>query len=531
MHRIEARGVGQRAEGRAILEEVSLRVEPGELVAIIGASGAGKTTLLETLAGIRPPAEGEVRRKGLIGYVPQDDVVHKELPLRKTLVYEARLRLPKGASRQERDQAVRRVLNDLHLTAVQHQRVRDLSGGERKRAAIGVELLTRPEVFFLDEPTSGLDPVAAQEIMRLLKGLAGAGTTVVVATHNPPDVAHCDRVAVLSPQGGLAYFGTPDEALAHFGASTVDQIYVSLDGRSDREWRLSAPEETRTAGPKIGAVRQWALLTRRTSEILGRGRLTVAILAGSPVMVLAMFAILFKPGAFDYAHPNPGTTVMVLFWIAFGGFFFGLTYGLLQICTEAAVLRRERLAGLSATAYVLSKVAVLLPLLAVVDALMLAVLRALDRLPAKDIGTYAQVFVTLALSSAAALTLGLLISAAVTDPAQATLALPMLCFPQVLFVGAILPVPVMAAPGQWLSYAMSNRWAFEGLGHSLGVADLWAHGRSALGPPLLASYQDTFSRSAATDWLILAGLTALFLAAARTVVARRMRPLEVSERE
>jgi ABC-type multidrug transport system ATPase subunit len=500
-----------------------MTIQPGELVAIIGASGAGKTTLLETMAGIRTPDQGDIEREGRIGYVPQDDVVHRELPLRRTLEYEARLRLPAGATRQEREQATARVLADLDLARVQHRRIGALSGGERKRAAIGVELLTRPEVFFLDEPTSGLDPVAAAEIMRLLEGLAGAGTTVVVATHNPPDVTYCDKVAVLAPTGDLAYFGTPEEARKHFGAETIDQIYGALT--TTKEWRISGPDETRQAGKKIGPGRQWVLLTHRTAEIMRGGRLTVAILAGSPVMVLAMFVILFKPGAFDYAHPSPGTTVMVLFWIAFGGFFFGLTYGLLQICTEAAVLRRERLAGLSATAYVMSKIAVLLPLLAAVDALMLAVLEALDRLPAKDTTTYAKAFVTLTLSSAAALALGLLISAAVTDPAQATLALPMLCFPQVLFVGAILPVPVMAAPGQWLSYAMSNRWAFEGLGHSLGVTGLWAHGRSQLGPPLLTSYGDTFSRGEGTDWVILAALTAIFLAAACLVVARRMPPL------
>jgi len=364
--------------------------------------------------------------------------------------------------------------------------------------------------------------VAAADLMRLLKGLAAAGTTVVLTTHNPADVGPCDRVVVLSGQGDLAYFGTPDDALAHFGTTTVDEIYPKLAGAAERDWRMSTTRQRSTAGPKIGPARQWTLLTGRTADILTRGRLTVAILAGSPVMVLVMFAVLFKPGAFDYARPSPGTTVMILFWIAFGGFFFGLTYGLLQVCTEAAVLRRERLAGLSATAYIMSKVAVLLPLLAVVDALMLGVLRLLDRLPSASASTYAQVFVTLTLSSAAALALGLLISAAVTDPAQATLALPMLCFPQVLFVGAILPVPVMAAPGRWISYAMSNRWAFEGLGHSLNVAGLWATGRSPLGPPLLASYGGTFDRTITADWLILAALTAAFLAAACVVVARRM---------
>jgi hypothetical protein len=131
--------------------------------------------------------------------------------------------------------------------------------------------------------------------------------------------------------------------------------------------------------------------------------------------------------------------------------------------------------------------------------------------------------VTLLLSSAAALALGLLISAAVSEPSQATIALPMVCFPQVLFVGAILPVPVMAAVGRWISYLMTNRWTFEALGHSLGVARLWASGRSPLGPPLLASYGATFARSAGEDWLILAAFTIAFLAATMGVVIRKTR--------
>jgi ABC-type transport system involved in multi-copper enzyme maturation permease subunit len=185
------------------------------------------------------------------------------------------------------------------------------------------------------------------------------------------------------------------------------------------------------------------------------------------------------------------------------------------------VLRRERFAGLSAGAYVLAKAAILLPLLAVVDALFLVVLRALGRLPGS--GDYPAMFVTLLLCSAAALGLGLLISAAVTEPSQATIAMPMVCFPQVLFVGAILPVPAMAVVGRVISYAMTNRWAFEGLGNSLGVARLWATGRSPLGPPLLASYGTTFDRAVGADWLILAGFTVAFFAATITVVIRRTR--------
>jgi len=265
------------------------------------------------------------------------------------------------------------------------------------------------------------------------------------------------------------------------------------------------------------------VLTRRNLELLLSSRLTLAILLGSPVMILLMFLMLFRGGAFDFAHPSPNTTVMTLFWIAFGGFFFGLTYGLTQICDEFAVLARERRSGLSLGAYTLSKFAALLPVLALVDVALLGALRATNRLPAVGSAEFGELFATLLLTSGCALALGLLASAAVGTPAQATLMLPMLCFPQVLFVGAFLPVPVMGTVGRWLSYAMSNRWAFEALGHTAGLEHLWRDGGSPLGPPLLASYRDTFAHAAWHDWIILGGFMAIFAVATQLVLVAKTR--------
>ncbi len=213
-----------------------------------------------------------------------------------------------------------------------------------------------------------------------------------------------------------------------------------------------------------------------------RNRLTLAILLGSPALVVAMFAVLFRPGAFDFAEPSPSAITMILFWVTFGAFFFGLTYGLLQIVTEQAILYREHFVGQRLSAYLLSKIAVLLPFLVFVVILMLAVLRALDRLPGASTTTYLTVGITLALLAAAALTLGLLTSAAVSNPAQATLALPMLCFPAVLFSGAILPVHIMAGAGAAISTIIPGRWAFEALGHDLGVRHLLCGRRVAARP-------------------------------------------------
>ncbi|MFD0517255.1 ATP-binding cassette domain-containing protein [Paractinoplanes durhamensis] len=159
---IEATGLGQVARGgRRLLDDVSLTVRPGELVAIIGASGAGKTTLLETLAGVRRPTSGAVRHDGrpapdaAIGYVPQDDIIHQELPLARTLRYAARLRLPAGTSGAAVAERVAEVLAVLGLTGRGDTRVGSLSGGERKRAGIAVELLARPRALFSTSPPRG----------------------------------------------------------------------------------------------------------------------------------------------------------------------------------------------------------------------------------------------------------------------------------------------------------------------------------------------------------------------------------------
>jgi ABC-type multidrug transport system ATPase subunit len=567
---IDVRAIGQRVRsGDEILHDISLAVEHGELVAIIGASGSGKTTLLDTMSGLRPPASGSVlRAPGNIGYVPQGNAIHPALPLARTLRYAAQLR---EVARQ--DAAVSDVLRTLDLASRSVVPAGDLSAGERKRASIAAELVASPGLFFLDEPTSGLDPARGSELMRVLRRICDGGRTLVLTTHNPLDADRCDKIAVLANGGYLAFFGTSAAARDYFGADSLDEIYERLAGLSDpvKAWsrrffpfsrtnsavsptlafssqpgptvqfpdvagRLSAgpvgpdgPAEPQALCASVAfpvrdarrALRQWAVLTKRNADILARSRRTLAILVGSPVAVLLMFLVLFRPGAFDPAHPNPAATEMILFWVAFGGFFFGLTYGLPQICAEFAVLRRERFAGLSAGAYVLAKAAVLVPVLALVDVLFLVVLRGLGRLPAG--GGYAASFVTLLLSSVAALGLGLLISAAVSEPSQATIAMPIVCFPQVLFVGAILPVPAMALVGRWISYAMTDRWTFEALGHSMGVTALWGNGRSPLGAPLLASYGTTFDRAVGVDWLILAGFAVAFFAATVAVVIRRTR--------
>jgi ABC-type multidrug transport system ATPase subunit len=527
-----------------LIDAASFTLSAGELVAIVGPSGAGKTALLEAIAGIAPATSGSVRFDGIdlfanlgtfrsvLGYVPQDDIIHADLPLERTLRYAARLRLPSSATPAEVDDAVRDVIDAVGLTEQTDVRVGSLSGGQRKRASIAVELLTDPHVFFLDEPTSGLDPVTSAELIDRLRRLADRSATVVFTTHSVEDLAVCDRIVFMARGGRVAFVGTLDDALERFAVSSVPELYrrlASLDGTTH-----TAGTATRVPGPDAGTrdvirrpvasgLTQWGVLTRRTLETFLRNRLTLAILVGSPALVVGMFAILFRPGAFDMQDPSPSSMVMIGFWIVFAAFFFGLTYGLLQICTERTILDRERLVGLRLGAYVASKVTVLVPFLLLVIVSMLGVLRLLDRLPSRPPSTYASMSVSLLLCSVAALGLGLLTSAAVGNVAQATLALPMLCFPAVLFSGAILPVHLMAGPGAALSAVIPSRWAFEGIGHDLGARRILAEGGSRLGPPLLASYGDAGTQSTGTYWVILGTFAVVFLVATWGVMVRSPR--------
>ena len=241
--------------------------------------------------------------------------------------------------------------------------VRNLSGGQRKRASIAVELLTRPAVLALDEPTSGLDPATSREVLAVLRRLADAGTTVLLTTHAPDDVLRCDRVVVLAPRGRVAFDGAPEAAPDWFGVPDLGAVYSAVAaGETGGASASRRPVQRRPFGRRArlcGTARRYRpgragggstlTLVRRAADLMARNRLTAAILVGSPVLVIAMLATLFRPGTVT-ADPMAG--VQLAYWIAFAGFFFGLTYGLLQIVTETAVLRREQSWGLSLTAYV-----------------------------------------------------------------------------------------------------------------------------------------------------------------------------------
>ncbi|MEJ2740844.1 MAG: ATP-binding cassette domain-containing protein, partial [Dehalococcoidia bacterium] len=232
-----------------LLQDISLTIKPNEFVAIVGGSGSGKSTLLKALTGFVPASNGSVLINGddlysnfdahrtQFGFVPQEDIIHKELTVYEALDYSARLRLPADTSAEDRKKRVNEVLATLDLTERKDLQIKKLSGGQLKRVSIGVELLTKPGFFCLDEATSGLDPGMESQIMRMLRRLSDQGCTILLVTHATQNVMLCDHVIFLTRGGYLAYFGPPDHALTYFGSSDFNSIYEKLEKeKSPAEW-------------------------------------------------------------------------------------------------------------------------------------------------------------------------------------------------------------------------------------------------------------------------------------------------------
>ena len=234
--------------GKVILNDVTFGVPEKSLIGVIGPSGSGKSTLLRALTGYRPADIGEVlydnrnlyqhfaELRQRIGLVPQDDILHKELRVRTALRYAARLRFPGDVAEAERNARVEEVLAELKLDIHADKKVTSLSGGQRKRVSVALELLTKPSLIFLDEPTSGLDPGMDRDVMQLLRGLADDGRTVLVVTHSVAELGLCDKLLVMAPGGGVAYFGPPEEALNFFGYSTWADVFSAFENYRDYDW-------------------------------------------------------------------------------------------------------------------------------------------------------------------------------------------------------------------------------------------------------------------------------------------------------
>ena len=269
-HYLEARRLAVGIDGHHLLSDISFRLYPGEMCALIGPSGAGKSTLIKSLLGmiacdghIRLPDPGQPT-----AYVPQDDHLHLGLSVEQELDFACQLRLPQ-LSRPRRQAHVKKIACDVGLGERLSLPIRRLSGGQRKRVSIALELLTQPALLILDEPTSGLDPGMDTQMMQLFARIAASERILLVATHNMQNL-ECCQLLLLMMQGRMVWFGSPAEALTWFGVDTFEQIFIRLQQRSASEHALHyrQSEQARAVARRLppGILRQRQQLSASTSS-------------------------------------------------------------------------------------------------------------------------------------------------------------------------------------------------------------------------------------------------------------------------
>jgi energy-coupling factor transporter ATP-binding protein EcfA2 len=437
--------------------------------------------------------------------------------------------------------AVDDAIEQLSLTAQKDLPVHRMSGGQRKRCSIGVELLTQPRIFFLDEPTSGLDPATDGQMMRLLRQLADAGSTVFVTTHATKNVTVCDKVVFLARGGHLAYFGSPAGALRYFGAGAFDEIYDTLETAPGEEWaaRFRASPDSPTPPPlgvdervaayRTGpwrrmrtALRQFRVLSARNADARLHDRTVMGPLIGQAVTMTLLLLSLFGSGVFDVDKPA-NTPMQLVLLLSFMGYLMGLLMSIQDIVKELPIFLRERMVGLGVVPYVISKTTFLVPAMAGVIAVIVSGLYLTGRLPHRGTDFYGPLYFTLLLAGVGGISAGLLTSAIVSTTRQATDLLPAWIMPQVLFSGALFPVPTIALAGRIVSNATVVRWAFEANGNIAGLLDLWRSKQDAVAQGAITQYQSTFDNSLTGHWIILGGFFVVLPLTVACLVLRRKR--------
>jgi ABC transport system ATP-binding/permease protein len=510
------------AKGLNLLNNISLSIQPREFVAIAGVSGGGKSTLLDALNGFRPATSGSVYVNGIdlyknfnayrteIGYVPQKDIVHMELTVEDALQFAAKLRMPTDTTPAERHQRVEEVMRELQLTPRRNLQIKALSGGQLKRVSIGVELLTKPSLFFLDEATSGLDPGMESELMQLLRELADQGRTILLITHATENVMLCDQVVFMARGGNLAFFGPPQDALRYFGVQRFNEIYRKVENeKSPEEWQaaylqspyfhkyiagrqqsLNVVEDERGTKKrerlvKSGAhtkrassLRQFLVLSQRNLAILARDRISlILMLAVAPLLGLLDFSA-WPRNILSVENGNPSLTVSMLFTSILIALMVGSLSTMREIVKEIDIFKRERMIGIRIAPYVLSKVWVAL-LLSLYQAVIFVLFKSLAVDLPRTPEFLGGVFLTLLLATLGGMMMGLLGSALSPNQSVAPMIVLLLLIPQILFGGGVLPVETFGPPGVILNNLSLTKWPFEtlvtltGFGKDIATDTCW----------------------------------------------------------
>ncbi|MBV6729449.1 FHA domain-containing protein [Nocardioides daeguensis] len=484
------------AGGKRLIENVSFKLEPRSLTAVIGPSGAGKSTLLGALTGLKPASHGRVIWQGhdlyqhydqlrfQIGLVPQQDILHPQLKVRQGLRFAAQLRLPPDTTAQEWDHRVQTVADQMQLTQRLDNRIgTQLSGGQRKRVSIATELLTAPPLLFLDEPTSGLDPGLDLEVMRQLRALADDGRVVMVVTHSVLALDVCDNVLVLAPGGRVAYFGPPSGVLAHFGKTNYPEVFDLLDD-ADLWQRIPVPQHSVDtsslqqsyagavpAPPRQSASRQLTTLVKRNLAVVLADRLLLGMLVLLPLILGALSRVVPGENGLSVleAGGRIGEAQQRLTVLIVAACLMGTALAIRELVGERPIFRREYAVGLSPGLYFTSKVLVL-GTAAFVQGLVVTFLAAVG-LPGADgtAGTF-RVALAIAVLSAVMVVIGLALSALVTSTEQTMPALVGLVMLQLVLSGALFEIAgrVLLEQIAWLS---PSRWGYAASASAIQLVD------------------------------------------------------------
>ena len=488
------RSTTHRVTGKdlTLLDNVDLSIFPSELVALMGPSGAGKTTLLQILCGEEAPSSGEVllngenlfdnfdRYRSAIGYVPQDDILHKDLTVYQALYFSARMRLPPDTTESEIDRRINQTLQELNLTDQKDQLIgsvenKVLSGGQRKRVNLGVELVSDPVLLFLDEPTSGLSSSDTADIITVLRELANRGKTIILTIHQPSVEVYnkMNYVLLLAKGGQLAFFGPPNpDSFNYFEVSkqTPDEVISNLDKKAPKDlsesYRKSqffsdyvkdrqADQETHrnTNNNKHQKANsfpfaQFLTLFKRFCLIKRRDKENLIFLSLFPVAIGLLIGSL-STDTLGFSVP--------LFIMVLATIFSGLLNACREIVAERAIFRRERRVNLQIMPYLMSKIVLLWTIGLFQSLILIVVMRSILSLNAST----AEVFAVLAATSLASTIIGLLISAVVVAETQAMSFTNLVLIIHLVMGGCVFPLDqdwkkVLASP-------MVSRWATEAL--------------------------------------------------------------------
>jgi ABC transport system ATP-binding/permease protein len=513
VHHLVKKVQDEQGQAKTILNDISLVIEPRQLVALVGGSGAGKSTLMKSLLSILPVTTGAVFLNGenlrdawglyrtQIGYVPQDDIVHSSLTVEEVLTYACQLRLPPDTGVEA---VVKKTMSQIKLSHVRHTFVRNLSGGQRKRVSIGVELLADPKLFFLDEPTSGLDPGLDKEMMRLLRDLADQDRTIVLVTHATANICVCDRVAFLGRGGYLCYFGPAQEAPDFFELPDDQDrdfadIYRKLEaGETDAanrdnidRWCSKYQQSTayksyvtsllspgnnqqfssdQRVSKGVSLIHQLKILSRRYLLLIWRDRLSQLLtLVSGPIAIALTGIILSQDSPLVPRSPLESAqaplALRLVFVFSCIAIWIGLSSAVREIVKESAIYQRERLINLGVFAYVGSKVVIWLGIAALQSVLMVGAIALAFGSPAVplfswdvgwNLGWHVGVGITNFLTVLASVSLSLMISALVKTESAANNLLPLIMIPQIIFSGVLFELTGLS---QKLSWLMMSRWS------------------------------------------------------------------------